>query len=396
MKTNNFANTYVKFVESVHVSDYYLSNSWSIGRTNTIDIHNKQRIAPNLVLFSNVFRPYTQVNGLCNFNGENYRNLPQFAGEVNCLKFVNGVMLAICQNRLVSLYIGENMIQSAQGAETLSITNAIIGGYNVIETVFKFGGTMHPESVVVIGGYCIWYSYQDGAVIRYASNQPFPISDNGMSRIFRDSLSVNTAEDKIPATYNPKTEEYLIRITTTEFGNEPVILAYNVRQEVWKSVYNYHSQWIGSTKRGLIQFDGNSDLWVEGDGNYNTWFGAFYRTFVQIVFNSREEIEKFLNYIKIHAIFESPDAIKWDVNYIEVFKSNGYKQDSRIPKDLFKIRNGLYFSTFLRDESDATKPSPLVNGGILKGNYAILTLSCAETNKAILKEIIIGYTTGEK
>ena len=64
-------------------------------------------------------------------------------------------MLVLCETRLVSLYIGERIITSAEGAETLATSNSVIGGYNVAETVYKFGGCIHPESIVVVGGHAV-------------------------------------------------------------------------------------------------------------------------------------------------------------------------------------------------------------------------------------------------
>lgn len=105
-------------VQSLHMSDFYVSDSWAMGRWNIINLNAKQQRIQS-VRFSNPYRPYAHYNGLCSFDAGNSRIIPfRISGEITALRYAGGVMLVLCETRLVSLYIGERIITSAEGAES--------------------------------------------------------------------------------------------------------------------------------------------------------------------------------------------------------------------------------------------------------------------------------------
>ena len=394
-------------VQSLHMSDFYVSDSWAMGRWNIINLNAKQQRIQS-VRFSNPYRPYAHYNGLCSFDAGNSRIIPfQISGEITALRYAGGVMLVLCETRLVSLYIGERIITSAEGAETLATSNSVIGGYNVAETVYKFGGCIHPESIVVVGGHAYWYSSIDGAVIRYASNAPFPISSYGMESIFTSTADRYDKDEFVIACYDLITNCYQIRVISEKYPlinfwsdinkGRDTIFCYNINKERWTHTLRVPTAWIAQGKRGSIFANDTIVLyeWDTKTEDRGLLMGIEVEPSILLSFNPSPSIEKAPKYIKTKTFYSVTNPSIWKAQF-KTYTPQGYVQQSLVEENNFIFRNNEYIATVLRDSTDTTVANPLLNGGILKATYMLSCLTTAEKTKLSLIYAAFGYTTAGK
>lgn len=193
-------------VEAMSPNDKYYQNWWTdAGRPNVTPqpgIGHAEKETD--IAFSNQYIPGTLVNGLCSFDTLNFKSLPDSCGPIRKLIYTSkvqgnlgGVLLAICENETVSIYIGETQVQTQTGDSFLAASPGVIGTINVLRGGY---GTINPESVVEKSGNVYFIDVKHSRVIRYSVNGLFPISDYKMKTFFNDrckalqGLSANDIE----------------------------------------------------------------------------------------------------------------------------------------------------------------------------------------------------------
>lgn len=148
-----------------------------------------QIIRPYTFRHSGTFIDGTEVNGLSEFYSADEANVPYENGEIMKLKSANRtasegtVLLAICRERVASIYVGESRLNINSETNFLVTGSQVIGEVNTLQGWY---GTNHPSSVFDDGKNVYWFSQTRRSFVRYSQNGIFPISDFKVGDFFND------------------------------------------------------------------------------------------------------------------------------------------------------------------------------------------------------------------
>lgn len=145
----------------------------NLGWINNKDYIGQQQLS-NTIVFSDTFIQGTQTNGLNKFQPLNSQSLTSESGDIKKLILTNKIaqdlgtiMLCICENEPLSIYLGETQLVSQDGNAYVAQSVGVIGTINALRGNF---GTMHPESVIDYLGEVYWFDIQHGSWIQYSAN----------------------------------------------------------------------------------------------------------------------------------------------------------------------------------------------------------------------------------
>lgn len=176
------------FTENMSPNDLFWRNWYSdIGwGTTTDDIG--QQTKTSSISWSNTIIEGTRTNGLSTFDALDERNLPSECGAIQKLQIASKlaeqgkIMLAICVNETVSMYLSEVQLVGASANAFIAESTGVIGTINVLQGSF---GTVNPESVVQYLGNVYWIDVNSGVMVQYSSNGLYPISQFKQARFFQ-------------------------------------------------------------------------------------------------------------------------------------------------------------------------------------------------------------------
>ena len=150
--------------------------------------------------------------------------------------------------------------------------------------------------------------------------------------------------------------------------------------------------WVQSLSLGFVSFLGG-DLWVHNsdDVDRTNFFGEFKGAEVGIVANEQPNIVKLLDSIGIHS-----DG-KWSVESVTIPHTLNYPNGmtSKIPKERFKKRDGVWQSEFLRNAKTSSGTASVIEyikGEPLKGYSAYILLRNTDTEQVRLFKTDIRMT----
>lgn len=222
VKSNNQSD-YV--AEAMSPNDkFFLNWNTDIGRPNLVIqqpgiLNNKYGVR-----YSNEFVQNTKINGLSSFDALNEVDLPADYGEpvklqlTSKMQELGDIMLALCTEGVLSLYLGESqLLQQQSDAFVAGITN-VIGTINPLKGGY---GCIHPESVRERNGRVYYYSIKKGAVIRYSVDGLIPIQNYKLSSfLYNRSIAllamINAGQQiNVLGMYDEYNEEYGLFLPAT-------------------------------------------------------------------------------------------------------------------------------------------------------------------------------------
>ena len=186
--------------ENMSPNDTYWMNWYTdAGRPNFIDTIGQVE-KPNNVSYSNVYIPGTRTNGLSSFDALDEKDIPHECGAIQKLQVASkvteegNIMLAICKQNVVSLYMGEVQLVGAAANAFIASAPDVIGTMNVLR---KNYGTTMPSTIKERHGLVFGYDLLNGLVWQYSDNGLVEVSDYKQARFFknyaRDFLATNNA-----------------------------------------------------------------------------------------------------------------------------------------------------------------------------------------------------------
>lgn len=153
--------------------------------------------------------------------------------------------------------------------------------------------------------------------------------------------------------------------------------------------------WVERLSLGWVSFL-RGDIWIQNspDVDRNNFFGEAKTATVGIVVNEQPDIVKILDSIGLHTDKE------WTVTSVTIPESLNYPDgmSSRIPSSMFKRREGVLRSEFLRNElssSGTANVLDLLRGEELRGTVAIITLTNSSTDEVRLYKITVEMTSSK-
>lgn len=159
------------FHESMHYSDFYISDYWGGGKIGIVSRIGEQTL--NIIRYSNTYVQGTQLNGLTTFEAGNYKEVNDIYGQIRAMREVGDTLKVYQDVKSSSILIGRQEYSDSAGNEQVVTSNRVLGSIRYSPTSY---GTIFPESVTKNNRYVYLFDVYNGAVCRDSANGIFPIS----------------------------------------------------------------------------------------------------------------------------------------------------------------------------------------------------------------------------
>lgn len=385
---------------------FYTRWNTDSGRPNFIDDIGQQR-KTNDIAFSDVLIEGTKTNGLSTFEALNTKEIPIECGDGIKLQVADkiseqgNIMLALCVNETVSLYLGEAQLLGSTGNAFLAQTAGVIGTVNVLQGSY---GTMNPESVVAMRGRVFFYCLIKGCFVSYSNNGLFPISNYGMRRVshlFSQAYALLTQAEiealgsrpfvfggvdpyhmevywSIPATTDTPPKGYLEDYVSPElpviypydiYDGQAKVLVFKPNQDRWAAPHSYQTEgfidirdYLFSASNGAM-YQHNNDNGT--DETYSKWYGESVKPAIGLIINEEPNIVKQFLSLSV----EGNAQPSWTH-----IRTESYNIQSSDIVGEWVSRENILYSPILRDRLSpnvsGTFDDKLFTGDRMKGNWA--------------------------
>jgi len=215
------------FCENANINNNVDSSFWNKGRIQIeTPLQTQQRI-PWMLRWGGKLYQDTQINNMSNFEAGQYRILSAKWGATVGLREIGYTLKIIQEVNYSTAFIGRRELQESSGAtQQVLITDSLIGTINESESGY---GTKYPGSILVFNRNMYFYDTTKGEVIRESGNAPFPISNYGMVRYFRDTANLITSDNyEIITGFNKPEESLYMTWFTEEIKTQVTYLSANV------------------------------------------------------------------------------------------------------------------------------------------------------------------------
>ena len=170
-------------VESLHASDYYESDSVSIGRINVISSDMRQVHEPNAYMWSGRLLEGSNINNLNTFPTENKGKLESQDSAITTFKYKGFILNAYQPLKQTSMYVGRTVLTNPDGTDEVKmITDSVFG---TIRPSSQDYGCSDASSLSVAKNDIYFWDKVHSCWCRQAYNGIFPISDYGQGSYFR-------------------------------------------------------------------------------------------------------------------------------------------------------------------------------------------------------------------
>jgi hypothetical protein len=159
------------FHESMHYSDFYISDVWDKGKIAIESRIGEQTL--NIIRYSNTYVQGTQLNGLTTFEAGNYKEVNDIYGQIRAMREVGDTLKVYQDVKSSSILIGRQEYSDSVGNTQVVTSNRVLGSIRYSPTSY---GTIFPESVTKNNRYVYLFDVYNGAVCRDSANGIFPIS----------------------------------------------------------------------------------------------------------------------------------------------------------------------------------------------------------------------------
>lgn len=384
-------------VESQNVSDFWESSSISIGRPNIWLPDKKNTDFPRVIRFSNPYSFSSGVNGLCSFEQLNRRDLDINLYEINYLTANLGYLIAISKLGTASVYLGATqMVNQQEGF--ISLSSAVLGGYNVLRP--KDGrvmGTMHPQSVALVGGNPVCFNVQNGTVAMYTDGGIQILSDDGMRAEFLELANNLQPNDLVIAAYDSIYNEYTITIRDRRGqGYKSYVYSFNDQTRGWSQSLRYFPAGISGTSYGLTSYS-NGALWKHNAGAINTFYGNFLPAIIGVVFNDSPNTLKTFRSLEISGTYTNIALGNWAAkNAGDIWGQ--HPRLTRLMQTYAKQRSWqkLFSSCWCPVKLDLNTPdvvNPIINGEPMQVNVLYCTFINENTDNFATLQFNSYHTT---
>jgi hypothetical protein len=384
-------------VEAMSPNDKFYKNWFTnAGRPNFKDSIGQVKLKDR-IFFSNNYIDGSKSNGLSTFDALDTKDIPLECGAIqkliNTSKVQNEqgvIMLAICENQVVSIYLGEVQLVGSSQNEFVAQSEGVIGTLNVLKGSY---GTTHPESVAEYRGNVFFWDNRGGKIIQYASNGLFPISNYKMSRFWKqfsdtfNSLSTTQIEALggrpfVFVGVDPHHDELLFSIPKL-LANPPqgflpdypsTIYPFDIwdgqgkaivykldrgeGKPHWQGAYSFNPEGFISLQNKLYSFK-NGHLYQHNDTNsYNNFYGVQYKSRIMVVAN------------QLPSSVKAYDNVALESNLVPTLTYFRSEQPYQQASDLvdFDWRNieGIWYATMLRNKL-VPNATGMTTDGLLTG-----------------------------
>lgn len=257
--TKAYANNFkVSFIEDYSVSDFFSSNSTSVGRPHAVQPDTSTVFRRASVTYSDPFVIDSKYLGLSSFNLSlaNFYDFEYLHGAIRQIVGDDDRMYVIQERKAGWSPIGRNIIESTDGVQSLSLSRNVIGVPNYY--LGDYGINNNPESLAVDRGRIYFADIRSGKVVRISRDGISLISEQLMDAFFKENfrfISTNASNQKVIGGIDRESDQYIIStdlITNAEL---------TVTNGVSTFVYNAQTNLDGDAVVVDLEFD-DDDLFT--------------------------------------------------------------------------------------------------------------------------------------
>jgi hypothetical protein len=253
-----YANNYkFFFIEDYSASDFFLSNSVSIGRPHVVQPEAKTVFRKGSVTYSDAFIIDSKYLGLSSFNPSlaNFYDFDYQHGTIKQLVGDDDRVYIIQQRRSGWAPIGRNIIESTDGAQSLTLSRSVVGVPNYY--LGDYGINDNPESLAVDRGRIYFADVRTGKIVRISRDGISLISEEFMDAFFKDNfrfVTNNTSRQKVIAGVDIEADEYIVSVDAI---NNAVISVESIDPEA--ASYSYTAQTNAAGTRVIVGLEFDDD-----------------------------------------------------------------------------------------------------------------------------------------
>lgn len=232
------------------------ARSYNAGNPNISDRSMGESTAPTTITISDRYISGTKINGLSSFSGIS-KIFPIEYGPIRKLipasnESESNVLLAIHENKTVSIYVGQTQFTDTVGTNIISQSSEILGSFNTMQEDY---GTVNPESVARNNDNVYWFDLNKSAPVRYGGNGLDNLAEMAlMKKYFLNksktlrryhSSDVYREQVKIYGTFDGYNNEYILTFPEIVDVNTGAILstaetiAFSENYKRWTTFYSY-------------------------------------------------------------------------------------------------------------------------------------------------------------
>ena len=371
-------------IEDYSYSDYYVSDSWDMGRVNIVDENIKRTFRPTTIRYSGVYVPETNINGLSRFDDFNFETYDQKYGSINILHPTDKLLLVGQQLKVGAIGINQDVIYGDAGevVSTSRNENKVLS-----KSIRYYAGEygMLPESFAFYGNSKYFVDAKRGAVLRLGGDGITQISEYKMHNYFTDILMLLDNSNKpytIKGVYDVRFDEYVIHILSEDID---IALAFSEQKNRWTTYYSYSPDFMVSNGVGLLRFKDGQLYKCNSNPNYNNFLGFQHNSSIRFV--SNVEPSK----IKVFDFLTQDSTDVWEMTEA----TNQYGQITNLVAEDFEDVEGVYKAALLRDENTPNVTLPLIEGDVMRSHSLDITLQNDNVSFVKLFSVGVGVTLSE-
>ena len=328
-------NSVTRFIESYSVSDFFESESSSIGRPIAYIQNAKQLKRKSSITYSDFYSVDSSILNLTSFNLSlaNFKDLAIEHGSIKSLVGYNQSLFYIQERRAGVLAVGKNVIQTGSGDELITLSTNVLGNERYFTGEYGCGN--HPESVAHYNGSIFFTDVNSGDIISISSNRLTSISDKTMSSFVGDRFNTisNQVNHKVIGGIDKDNKEYIVSSLEISGSMDSFSLAYSINKNVFTTFYSFYPESISSLRGNLHTFK-NGYLYEHNETvSRNTFYGgSTAESVIEVV--SRKSPSS----IKTYESLSIEGNAAWDTT----IKTT---EQSAVIDDLsFKEKEGMYYA----------------------------------------------------
>lgn len=235
-----------------------LSNTSNESAQSLVWYDNTGRLSPedrvgqseltNEVRWSNIGIPNAQRNNICVFDSADYKLMDISAGSINMIfsnfgdEARNTTLLVICAASGYAIPLGQSVIKSTQGVETVTQSDRFIDNINELT---GRPATVSPRSFASHAGFVFWVDAAKRCVYQYIGGDVRKVSDFRVKRVFEALLrkAFDSGNTDVIGGINPLSKEYIIAIPNTTPTNRADLITTNI-EEPFNYFYDQPYCWV--------------------------------------------------------------------------------------------------------------------------------------------------------
>ena len=277
-------------VESDRIRDDFNGTQLDNGvRVSTTFEDYKEETRSSGLIYSGIYNSTSGINDLNEFNiaEKITKDLNPTYGSIQALKTRDTDVVVFTEDKVLKLLSNKDALFNADGNPQLTATDRVLG--QSIPFVGDYGISKNPESLATDQYRMYFTDKQRGAVLRLSRDGLTPISNVGMKTYFRENLK--NSEDLI-GSFDKVNGEYNL---TIERVSDSKTISFNEGSKGWVSFKSFIQDEGVSvsgkyfTVKGAYIYEHYIDsiTSVNGEivGNYNTFYGQYTESTIDVLFN---------------------------------------------------------------------------------------------------------------